>query len=185
MRSRSTETPRPTKPYGQISQAVDGVEAASAPLNRAQAQGEPWGNSWQAGGRQAQARPVISKASVISRISRLKRAHAPKAQASHGHLIEEARSLKKVIASKDAVGSDKSHRDGGVATELTADDSRGVGESRPHDEHAAIFAGDAIWRVHRSTRRKDGDAIFFPSDKCNDRMTVVALSWRREEAAIC
>lgn len=85
----------------------------------------------------------------------------------------------------DAKGIDESHRDDGVATEVTANDGRGVGESKSHGELAAIFAGDAIGRVHRETRRKDGDAISSSSDKCNDRITVVALSWRREEAAIC
>lgn len=127
---------------------------------------------------------MVSEASVISRISRLKGAHVPKAQPSAGTSLRGAL-VWQVIVSMDAVGSDKSHRGDGIATEVTANDGRGVGESKPHGELAAIFAGDAIGRVHRAARRKDGDAISFLSNRCNDGMMVVALSWRREEAAIC
>ena len=91
----------------------------------------------------------------------------------------------KEIAYNGCEGSDKSHRDIGVALEAIRHDGRGEGESKSDGELTAIFAGDAIGRVHRKPRRKMGEAISFLTRKCNDRMAVVALTWRLKEAVIC
>ncbi|MEO7804056.1 MAG: hypothetical protein ABIS18_06635, partial [Actinomycetota bacterium] len=56
---------------------------------------------------------------------------------------------------------DKSYEDDGVALEVVGRVGRGEGESKLDGKLTAIFAGDAIGRVHRKPRRKIGDKISF------------------------
>ncbi|MCA1838033.1 MAG: hypothetical protein LC674_04520 [Actinobacteria bacterium] len=184
--SRSTTASRPQKPRRLKGQAVDMVDVAFAPQIRAQAQGGSWSNSEPTAGKNAQARPQVPEASETSRISGSKESLAPKKQSSCGHLIWVGALVKKVIANDGCEGNAiKSYGDDGVALEVVGHDGRSEGESRLDGKLTAIFAGDAIGRVHRKPRRKIGDKISFLSRECIDRMTVVALTWRLKEAVIC